>query len=354
MTNFPTPPSSSVNLTGFSHGAGCGCKISPKILGQILAGQHNAPNERLLVGNETRDDAAVYLLEDGENVVISTVDFFMPIVNDPFDFGRIASANALSDIYAMGGAPATALAVLGWPVDKLGPDVARAVIEGSRAVCAEARVSLCGGHSIDSPEPMFGLSVNGVARVEHIKKNSGSRVGDLLFLSKALGVGILTTAEKKYILKPEHIGVAAASMLKLNRVGTELGKCDWVHAMTDVTGFGLGGHLSEICEGSGVSARLYFDRIPTLPGVLSYLQQGSFPGGTERNRDSYRSVMDPGLSDEMARILFDPQTSGGLLVSVSPDKVSELKRIFDRYDLAAHTTPIGEITAAGGVLIGIS
>ncbi|MBL8995639.1 MAG: selenide, water dikinase SelD, partial [Spirochaetia bacterium] len=195
-----------IKLTEFSHGAGCGCKISPKILGEILKGQAQAPNERLLVGNDTRDDAAVYLLEDGENTVISTVDFFMPIVNDPFDFGRIASANALSDVYAMGGSPAMALAVLGWPLDKLGPEIAHAVIEGSRALCKEAGVALCGGHSIDSPEPIFGLSVNGFARKDHIKKNGGARAGNLLYLTKPIGVGILTTAEKRNLLKQEHTG----------------------------------------------------------------------------------------------------------------------------------------------------
>lgn len=339
---------SPIKLTEFSHGAGCGCKISPKILGQILQGQSQAPNERLLVGNDTRDDAAVYLLEDGENTVISTVDFFMPIVNDPFDFGRIASANALSDVYAMGGSPAMALAVLGWPLDKLGPEIAHAVIEGSRALCKEAGVALCGGHSIDSPEPIFGLSVNGFARKEHIKKNGGARAGNLLYLTKPIGVGILTTAEKKNILKEEHAGLAAASMLRLNRIGTELGKLEAVRAMTDVTGFGLGGHLSEICEASGLSALLSFEKIPLLPDLAHYLEQKSFPGGTTRNRESYLPFFDDAeLEAFHSQILFDPQTSGGLLFAVDPTAAHEIETLFQKHGLSDFASPIGQIVSGG-------
>ncbi|MBC7689304.1 MAG: selenide, water dikinase SelD, partial [Aquabacterium sp.] len=240
-----------IKLTQYSHGAGCGCKIAPKILDEILTSNFARPdNDKLIVGNHSKDDAAVYDLGNG-TALISTTDFFMPIVDDPFEFGRIASANAISDVYAMGGKPILAIAILGWPINILPPAVAQRVIEGSRSICVEAGIPLAGGHSIDSPEPIFGLAVNGLVAVENIKQNNLAKQGDLLFLTKPLGVGILTTAEKKGLLLSQHIGVAAKQMMQLNKVGEALGKIKGVSAMTDVTGFGLLGHLVEMAEGSG-------------------------------------------------------------------------------------------------------
>ena len=228
-----------IKLTQYSHGAGCGCKISPQVLDKILHSNFVLPdNKKLLVGNNTKDDAAVYDLDNG-TALIATTDFFMPIVDDPFDFGRIAAANAISDVYAMGGKPVLAIAILGWPVNILSPEVAQKVIEGARSICLEAGISLAGGHSIDSPEPIFGLAVNGLISTENVKQNNQAKVGDLLFLTKSLGVGILTTAEKKGLLLPEHDGIAAKQMMQLNKIGELLGKIEGVHAMTDVTGFGL-------------------------------------------------------------------------------------------------------------------
>ncbi|MBI3258376.1 MAG: selenide, water dikinase SelD, partial [Ignavibacteriae bacterium] len=231
-----------VRLTQYSHGAGCGCKISPQILDKILHSNETFPNnERLLVGNNSRDDAAVYDLGNG-TALISTTDFFMPIVDDPYEFGRIASANAISDVYAMGGKPVMAIAILGWTIDKLPPEVAQRVIEGSRFVCAEAGIPLAGGHSIDSPEPIFGLAVNGLVNIKNLKQNNTAKEGNLLFLTKPLGVGILTTAEKRGILRESEYGLAAKQMMKLNTIGELLGGITGVTALTDVTGFGLLGH----------------------------------------------------------------------------------------------------------------
>jgi len=239
-----------IKLTQYSHGAGCGCKISPKILDEILHSSFSMPdNKKLLVGNHSKDDAAVYDLDNG-TALISTTDFFMPIVDDPFNFGRIASANAISDVYAMGGKPILAIAILGWPINKLSPLVARRVIEGSKSICKEAGIPLAGGHSIDSPEPIFGLAVNGLVDIKNLKQNNTAKAGDLWLLTKKIGVGILTTAEKKGILKEENKTLAAEQMMQLNKVGETIGRIPAVHAMTDVTGFGLLGHLIEMAEGS--------------------------------------------------------------------------------------------------------
>lgn len=306
-------------LTEYSHGAGCGCKIAPKVLDRIL---HHASEKAafpgLLVGNDERDDAAVFDMGDG-NAIISTTDFFMPIVDDAEDFGRIASVNAISDIYAMGGTPLVAIAILGWPIDKLPPEVANRVVEGARKACAEAGIPLAGGHSIDSPEPIFGLAVTGRVNREHLKKNGGARVGDLLFLTKPLGVGILTTAQKKKKLRPEHASLARDSMVALNKIGATLGRESYVAAMTDVTGFGLLGHLSEMCEASGLSAEVTFDKVPLLDRTMldEYLDMGCVPGGTHRNWASYGHKIAP-VPDHRRNILCDPQTSGGLLVAVDP------------------------------------
>jgi selenide,water dikinase len=342
-----TPP---VRLTQFSSGAGCGCKIAPNVLDAILAETAAAapPDARLLIGNELRDDAAAWLLDDGETVLLATTDFFMPIVDDPFDFGRIAAANAISDIYAMGGRPVLALAVLGWPIERLPPAVAREVIRGARAVCAEAAMMLAGGHSIDSPEPIFGLAVNGLVQRRHLKANAGARPGDRLYLTKPLGVGILATAEKNAKLRPEDVGKAAASMSRLNSVGTKLSRLECVHAMTDVTGFGLFGHLLEMCRAGEVSAELEFAAIPQLGALATYLSEGMAPGGTRRNWASYGSAID--CPDEIRRaILSDPQTSGGLLIAVAPAAHAEVEALLRGHGLAIDPAPIGTIrTRAGG------
>ena len=330
-------------LTQYSHGAGCGCKISPKVLDQILQSNLAMPdNNKLIVGNHSKDDAAVYDLGNG-TALISTTDFFMPIVDDPFDFGRIASANAISDVYAMGGKPILAIAILGWPINTLPAEVAQKVIEGSRSICAAAGISLAGGHSIDSPEPIFGLAVNGLVDINHIKKNNEAREGDTLFLTKPLGVGILTTAEKKGILKEAHKNIAAKQMMQLNKVGEALGKIKEVSAMTDVTGFGLLGHLVEMVEGSGLSAVIHFDNIPIItPDLKNYVNEKSIPGGTIRNWDSYGEKIGA-VSDYQKAILADPQTSGGLLIAVKASGINSVKEILNKYGLGAFTTAIGKM-----------
>ncbi len=313
-----------IKLTAFSHGAGCGCKISPKVLDQILHSDTKyTPDPALLVGNDTRDDAAVYDLGTGQ-AIISTTDFFMPIVDDAYDFGRIASANAISDIYAMGGKPLMAIAILGWPVGKIDPSVARQVLEGSREICALAGITLAGGHSIDSQEPIFGLSVNGLVSLSNIKKNSTATPGCSLYLTKKLGVGILSTAQKMGVLTAEHALVARDSMIKLNKLGEKAGELNYVRAMTDVTGFGLLGHLIEMCEGSSLQATITLSDIPVLPMVDQYLSMGAVPGGTIRNFDSYGAKVSP-LSDRARLLLADPQTSGGLLIAVEKDHCAEFE-----------------------------
>lgn len=315
-----------VRLTQYSHGAGCGCKISPQVLDTILRTQI-APfaDPNLLVGNESKDDAAVYDLGNG-TAVISTTDFFMPIVDDPYDFGRIAATNAISDIYAMGGKPIMAIAILGWPVNVLAPEIAQKVIEGGRAVCRDAGISLAGGHSIDAPEPIFGLAVTGIVDTDRIKRNDKAEAGCKLFLTKPLGIGVLTTAEKKSKLAEEHKGLARDWMCKLNKPGADFADVAGVKALTDVTGFGLLGHLSEICEGSGVKAKVWFDQVPHLPGVFDYIEQGCVPGGTERNFASYGDKIAP-MTAEQKALLCDPQTSGGLLLAVAPGSEDEIAEI---------------------------
>ena len=333
-------------LTQYSHGAGCGCKIAPKVLDQILHHQSEKFHfPQLLVGNEERDDAAVFDLGNG-TAVVSTTDFFMPIVDDPYDFGRIASVNAISDVYAMGGTPIMAIAVLGWPINVLPPEVANAVVEGSRRACAEAGIPLAGGHSIDSPEPIFGLAVTGMVAVEHLKKNGGATPGCRLFLTKSLGVGILTTAQKKNKLLPEHATLARDSMVQLNKAGAVFARLPYVKAMTDVTGFGLLGHLSEMCEASDASALLYWDRIPLLQAdiIHHYLDEGCIPGGTLRNWDSYGHKIGA-LSERQRHILCDPQTSGGLLVAVEAAAAEAFLQ--QAAELGMHLTAIGEITERG-------
>ncbi len=309
-----------IKLTQYSHGAGCGCKIAPKVLDQIL---HHVGGKaffkNLLVGNEERDDAAVMDLGDG-TAIISTTDFFMPIVDDPADFGRIASVNAISDVYAMGGTPILAIAILGWPINLLPPEVANEVVAGARSACADAGIPLAGGHSIDSPEPIFGLAVTGRVEIKNMKKNGGARPGDKLYLTKPIGVGILTTAQKKGKLLVEHAQLAKNSMVSLNKIGEDLGKLPGVNAMTDVTGFGLFGHLGEMCNSSATSADVFFEKLPLLDkaALNFYLNENCVPGGTIRNWDSYGHTVAE-VTDYQRNICCDPQTSGGLLVAVSPD-----------------------------------
>jgi selenide,water dikinase len=338
-------PDTAIKLTQYSHGAGCGCKISPKILDEILTSNIARPdNDKLIVGNHSKDDAAVYDLGNG-TALISTTDFFMPIVDDPYEFGRIASANAISDVYAMGGKPILAIAILGWPITILPPAVAQKVIEGSRSICLEAGIPLAGGHSIDSPEPIFGLAVNGLVAIPNIKQNNLAKEGDLLFLTKPLGVGILTTAEKKGLLQPAHKGVAAKQMMQLNKVGEALGAVKGIHAMTDITGFGLLGHLVEMAEGSGVTAVIKMDNIPLITAELkAYLDQNCVPGGTHRNWDSYGEKIGP-ITPYQKTILADPQTSGGLLIAVSAEAVHEVKSILQQFGLEKFTTPVGNMIA---------
>ncbi len=333
-------PIETVKLTQFSHGAGCGCKISPQVLSQILATTEiPVPDPRLLVGNDTRDDAAVYALDD-ERVIISTTDFFMPIVDDPFDFGAIASVNAISDIYAMGGRPIMAIAILGWPLDKIPAEVAGQVLNGARSVCAEAGISLAGGHSIDAPEPIFGLAVTGTALKRELKTNDTARAGDILYLTKPLGVGIMTTAQKKGLLQENDLREVRRWMTTLNSVGRELAHMEGVHALTDVTGFGLLGHLLELCQGSKLSATISYGKVPRLPGLQRYLELRTFAGGIQRNFDSYGHHVSP-MTEEQKAVLCDPQTSGGLLISVSEDTAPEVEKMLS--DRNWPHTPLGHL-----------
>lgn len=338
-----------IKLTQFSHGAGCGCKIAPRVLEEILKTQVNSTNNKLLVGNDSKDDAAVYDLGNG-NALISTTDFFMPIVDDPFDFGRIAGANAISDVYAMGGKPLLAIAILGWPVDKLSTEIAQKVIEGGRAVCLEAGIPLAGGHSIDSPEPIFGLAVSGIVPIKNLKKNNTAQVGDQLLLTKPLGVGILSTAQKRGLLKEEHRILMLRQLSKLNKIGEELGKLDGVSAMTDVTGFGLLGHLIEMAEGSGLSAELYYEKIPVAEGVREYIAQRIFPDATTRNWSSYSEKVkfEKGVNVmEAFTLLPDPQTNGGLLIAVKENSLSRVVTALEVSGLIEFVIPIGKIIEHG-------
>lgn len=304
-----------VKLTQYSHGAGCGCKISPMDLDKILTSEFKtAIDKNLLVGNDSRDDAAVYDLGNG-SAVISTTDFFMPIVDDPHTFGQIAATNAISDIYAMGGKPLMAIAILGWPLAKLPAEVAGKVVDGARYTCQQAGIQLAGGHSIDSPEPIFGLAVTGLADVNSIKTNNSAKDGDLLYLTKPLGIGILSTAQKRSKLREGDESIAPALMCQLNDFGLIAGKQDYIHAITDVTGFGLLGHMLEMCRGSELGATVDISDIPVIEQTDFYLQQGCIPGGTLRNWESYGQHYSQ-LPERYKTILCDPQTSGGLLLAV--------------------------------------
>ncbi len=331
-----------IKLTEYSHGSGCGCKIAPAVLDDILAGvKQGIDAADLLVGNDHKDDAAVMAIDE-QRALISTTDFFMPIVDDPFDFGRIAATNAISDVYAMGGRPLLAISIFGWPLDKLPAETGRQVIEGGRQACADAGIPLAGGHSIDSSEPIFGLAVTGMVERNRLKTNAGARPGDHLYLTKPLGIGILTTARKKKLLRQVDERLATDWMLRLNKIGSDLGGLAGVHALTDVTGFGLLGHLVEMCEASGVSATIRAEEVPLIAGIDHYISLGCMPGGTGRNFKSYGHKVSA-LNEQQRATLCDPQTSGGLLIAVAPEEVAAFEEILSRHDLSL--TSFGEITA---------
>jgi selenide,water dikinase len=346
--------SEEIKLTQYSHGAGCGCKIAPKVLDDILKTSFSLPGtEKLLVGNTSKDDAAVYDLGNG-TALISTTDFFMPIVDNAHDFGKIASANAISDVYAMGGKPIIAIAILGWPVDKLSSEIAQQVMDGARTICQEAGIPLAGGHSIDSTEPIFGLAVSGLINISDLKKNDTAQEGDLLFLTKPLGVGILSTAQKRGLLKEEHLSIMITQMSQLNKIGEAIGKIEGVSAMTDVTGFGLMGHLIEMAEGSKLSAELFYEHIQFADGVKEYLAQRIIPDATYRNWNSYSTKVSFGKGVnvmEAFNTLPDPQTNGGLLIAVRESAVNQLKKVFEEFDLNNFSTPIGRMIKAGDKVV---
>jgi len=323
-----------VRLTEYSHGAGCGCKIAPEVLSDIIHTDRlmsDFPN--LKVGKVAIDD---------NQGIISTTDFFMPIVDDPFSFGQIAAANAISDIYAMGGTPLMAIAILGWPINKLGTGVAKKVIDGGREICLKANIPLAGGHSIDAPEPIFGLAVTGKVDLNHLKQNNTAKEGDLLFITKPLGIGILSTAQKQKKLFKEHAEIAPTVMKQLNVCGAAFAKLSGVHAMTDVTGFGLMGHLLEMCTGSQLHACIVEESIPFLEHVEYYREQGCVPGGAQRNYKSYNNVL-PELTNRQITLLCDPQTSGGLLIAVSPQEEHLFLSTAKEQGLTLH--PIGSMVA---------
>lgn len=314
--NFPAP-----RLTSLAHGGGCGCKLAPSVLQQILARMPAAgPFPNLLVGTETADDAAVYRLND-DQAIVATTDFFTPVVDDPRDFGRIAAANALSDVYAMGGTPILALAVVGYPVDKLPAETVQEILAGGASICAEAGIPVAGGHSIDSAEPIYGLVALGLVRPDRVRRNSGARAGDALILTKGLGIGVFSAALKQGRLSAQDYAAMLASATQLNRVGPALADQPGVHAMTDVTGFGLLGHLMEMCRGSGLRAVVRAENVPVLPGAAALAQDGVGTGAARRNWASYGAdiALSGGLAPWWQGLLCDPQTSGGLLAAVAPD-----------------------------------
>jgi selenide,water dikinase len=333
-----------IKLTQYSHGAGCGCKIAPHVLEEILRSDFKSPEDtKLIVGNSTKDDAAVYDLGNGQGL-ISTTDFFMPIVDDAADFGKIASANAISDVYAMGGKPLMAVAILGWPINKLSTALAQKVIDGARAICLEAGIPLAGGHSIDSPEPIFGLAVSGLVDLKNLKQNNTAKENNLIYLTKKIGVGILTTAEKKEQLKEEHIGVAASQMKTLNRLGEKLGALNVVTAMTDVTGFGLLGHLLEMAEGAGLSAELEYSKVPMIDGLADYISKMCVPDNSFRNWSGYDPKVS-GITGDSLLTLCDPQTNGGLLVTIEENQREQFEAFLKAEGYSEFAGPIGRMIA---------
>jgi len=341
MTTLPPSP----RLTSLSHGGGCGCKIAPGVLADLL--RTSAPTRAfapLLVGTETSDDAAVYKLSDTV-ALVATTDFFMPIVDDPFDFGRIAATNALSDVYAMGGKPILALAIVGMPIKVLPPEVIRDILRGGESVCAEAEIPIAGGHSIDSVEPIYGLVALGTVHPDHVKRNSAARAGDVLVLGKPLGVGILSAALKKDQLDSAGYRMMIETTTRLNRPGADLATMPGVHAITDVTGFGLLGHLLGMCRGSKLDARVRMAQVPLLSGVLALAESGLITGASGRNWASYGTDvrLAPGITSAQQALLCDPQTSGGLLVACSEAAVADVLKLFER-------SGFGEAAVIGGMV----
>lgn len=336
-----------VKLTRFSHGAGCGCKIAPQVLEKILSTTKKvSANKNLLVGNDTNDDAAAYETENG-TVIISTTDFFMPVVDDAMAFGKIASANAISDVYAMGGKPFMAVAILGWPVNTLPAELAQQVLEGARIICDEAGIALGGGHSIDAEEPFFGLAVTGTVDKKNLKRNNTAKEGDILFITKPIGVGILSTAQKRDVIADGDEAIMLKSMTTLNSIGVQLGNIEGVHAMTDVTGFGLLGHSIEMANGSGLSIEFNYTAIPVVPECKKYLAERIVPDATYRNWNSYSAGVqfEQGVNVmEAFSILPDPQTNGGLLIAVDPAAVNVVQALLKVNNVEC-IEPIGKMIA---------
>ena len=345
-------PGNPPRLTSLSHGGGCGCKIAPGVLSEILKNSSNLPiPPQLLVGIETADDAAVYLLND-EQALIATTDFFMPIVDDPYDFGRIAATNAISDVYAMGGTPIMALGLVGMPINVLPLETIGAILRGGQDVCRDAGIPIAGGHTIDSVEPIYGLVVLGLVHPSRVKKNSGAKAGDVLVLGKPLGIGILSAALKKEQLNAEGYARMIALTTQLNKPGIELARMQGVHALTDITGFGLAGHGLELARGAGVQMRIDWGRVPLVNGTRELAARGCVTGASGRNWASYgHEVTLPATFAETDKaLLSDPQTSGGLLVSCSADSAAEVLAIF-RTQGFAEAAVIGDVTAGHGLAI---
>lgn len=341
-----------IRLSKFSHGAGCGCKLSPAQLEEVLKDMNREEFPSLLVGNSAKDDAAVMDIGDGK-LLISTVDFFMPIVDDPFEFGRVAAVNAINDVYAMGGKPIMALALLGWPISKLPASAAGEVVKGAQSICSQLGIPLAGGHSIDNLEPLFGLSVNGLLDKASMKTNAGAKPGDHIYLTKSIGTGILATALKREQANEEQKNLLNETLTEVNSIGAELGKISGVHAMTDVTGFALAGHLIEMCEASGCAATIEFDAVPILNMDLikPLLDAFVIPDNTFRNFSSYGSKLSE-LSGIQMQILCDPQTSGGLLIAVDPQAEKEILELGQSTGVTFNK--IGEFTEPAEKVINVT
>jgi selenide, water dikinase len=341
-----------IKLTQHSRSSGCGCKIAPAVLQEILkSSTPTSAFEKLIVGNESNDDAAVFDIGNNQ-AIISTTDFFMPIVDDAYDFGKIAAANAISDVYAMGGKPLMAIAILGWPIGKLSNEIAQQVIAGGRNICHEAGIPLAGGHSIDALEPMFGLAVTGIVAKHCMKKNNTAKQGDLIYLTKKIGVGILATAEKRGLLREEHQGIAVSQMTALNSFGALAATQDYVSAMTDVTGFGLLGHLIEMAEGAALSAELHYNKIPLIAGLQHYTTQMCVPDNTFRNFNAYQNKTST-ISGEQLFTLCDPQTNGGLLITIDAKHQTDFETFMKANGLSDFAMPIGSMKERGASLINV-